>query len=93
MVGKLLLKPWRIPVLFATKTKAPTSRRLLITLKSWSVSSIRTKTFGGEHFVLDDSGVISAKTDIGAAAVKILRLNHPDSIIERRALIEKGWRF
>ncbi|MFN3852510.1 MAG: HNH endonuclease [Spirosomataceae bacterium] len=42
------------------------------------------------HFELDDSGVITSKTDIGAATIKILDLNHIDSIIERQELIRRG---
>lgn len=46
-----------------------------------------------EHFKLDKSGEIIPLTDIGKATEKIFRFNHPDSIIERRELIEKGWKF
>jgi hypothetical protein len=39
-----------------------------------------------DHFSLDKSGLISSKTDIGKATIKILDLNHIDSIIERKEL-------
>ena len=42
------------------------------------------------HFVVEPSGLLTALTDIGAATLKILQLNHPDSIIERRELIRLG---
>ena len=40
-----------------------------------------------EHFTLESTGFISSKSIIGNATVKILNLNHPDSIIERREMI------
>jgi hypothetical protein len=40
-----------------------------------------------EHFEIDESGLILHKTPIGASTIKILNLNHPDSIIERREMI------
>ncbi len=40
-----------------------------------------------EHFEIQESGLISHKTLIGASTTKILNLNHPDSIIERREMI------
>ncbi|MCU0468020.1 MAG: HNH endonuclease [Arcicella sp.] len=40
-----------------------------------------------EHFEIQQSGLISHKTLIGASTVKTLNLNHPDSIIERREMI------
>jgi hypothetical protein len=43
-----------------------------------------------DHFRLEPSGLIVAKTQIGEAAIKILNLNHPDSIIERREMLIRG---
>ena len=43
-----------------------------------------------EHFEVDKSGWITSLTDIAAATIKILDLNHPDSIIERRELLKRG---
>ncbi|MVM28598.1 HNH endonuclease [Spirosoma sp. HMF4905] len=43
-----------------------------------------------EHFRAELTGLLIAKTDIGRATIKILNLNHPDSIIERRELIRLG---
>lgn len=40
-----------------------------------------------DHFTLDKTGLLNALTDIGVGTIKILDLNHPDSIIERRELI------
>lgn len=40
-----------------------------------------------DHFQIEPSGLISSKTDIGEATIKILDFNHPDSIIERQLLI------
>ncbi|HMS08111.1 MAG TPA: hypothetical protein PKE66_01405 [Pyrinomonadaceae bacterium] len=34
--------------------------------------------------------MIRALTDIGEATVRILKLNHPDRIIERQTLSEQG---
>ena len=42
-----------------------------------------------EHFETDNSGLITALTDIGAATLKVLSINHPDRIIERQLL----WRL
>ena len=42
-----------------------------------------------DHFEVVE-GVIHAKTDIGAATVKLLEFNHPDHIIERQQLIRLG---
>jgi hypothetical protein len=39
-----------------------------------------------DHFEADDSGLISSKTDIGKATLKIFQINHPDRIIERQLL-------
>lgn len=43
-----------------------------------------------DHFKLDSSGLIFAKTPIGKATIKILNLNHPDSIIERKEMLIRG---
>lgn len=43
-----------------------------------------------QHFVLEHMGYLQAKTEIGAATIKILDLNHPDAMIERKIMIEKG---
>lgn len=43
-----------------------------------------------DYFVLEPTGLLTALTDIGAGTSKVLDLNHPDSIIERRALIRLG---
>ncbi len=43
-----------------------------------------------DHFEADISGVAIAKTLIGAATIKILDLNHPESIIERREMMRFG---
>jgi hypothetical protein len=43
-----------------------------------------------EHFETDNSGLITALTDIGAATLKVLSINHPDRIIERRLLWQLG---
>lgn len=40
-----------------------------------------------EHFLVEPSGLIISKTDIGKATIKILDLNHPDSLIERQILL------
>ena len=40
-----------------------------------------------EHFEIEESGLICYKTSIGASTIKILNLNHPDSIIERREMV------
>lgn len=42
------------------------------------------------HFEVESSGAIFPRTEIGAATIKILNLNHPESIIERRELIRFG---
>jgi HNH endonuclease len=39
-----------------------------------------------EHFETDNSGLITAQTDIGSATLKVLSINHPDRIIERKLL-------
>ena len=43
-----------------------------------------------EHFEVDSSGELVPKTDVAAATIKILQLNHPDSVIERKAMLDKG---
>lgn len=43
-----------------------------------------------EHFKLELTGYLSPKTKIGEATIKILALNHPDSIIERLSMIKMG---
>ena len=40
-----------------------------------------------DHFQTEPSGYLFAKTSIGKATIKILGFNHPDSMIERHALI------
>ena len=40
-----------------------------------------------DHFSVEPTGLLTAITDIGAGTSKVLDLNHPDSIIERRELI------
>lgn len=42
------------------------------------------------HFELALDGIIHAKTDIGNATIKILDMNHQDSIMERQNLIVAG---
>jgi hypothetical protein len=39
-----------------------------------------------EHFELDSSGLITAQSNIGIATLKVLSINHPDRIIERKIL-------
>ena len=43
-----------------------------------------------EHFSVDVSGELIPHTAIGKATIKVLDLNHPDSIIERRELNKLG---
>ena len=43
-----------------------------------------------EHFEIENSGLIFRKTLIGASTIKILNLNHPESIIERREMLRLG---
>ena len=45
-----------------------------------------------EHFQIDD-GQIIGKTPVGNATVKVLDLNDPDRIIERRLQIQSGSYF
>ena len=46
-----------------------------------------------EHFEIDELGLISSKTKIGEATIKILAINHPDRIIERKFLLKLGLIF
>lgn len=48
----------------------------------------RTDTWH-EHFNIHDTGEILPLTPVGAATVKILDMNHPDAIIERRAMLQR----
>jgi hypothetical protein len=41
----------------------------------------------GDHFEIETTGFIIAKTLVGAATIKILDINQPDSIIERCEMI------
>lgn len=43
-----------------------------------------------DHFEVSDKGLLHPKTLIGEATIKILDLNHPDSVVERRLLISIG---
>jgi len=43
-----------------------------------------------EHFKVDILGEIISRTAIGQATIKVLDLNHPDGIIERRELLRLG---
>jgi hypothetical protein len=43
-----------------------------------------------EHFDIEDTGLIVAKTNIGEATIKIFNFNHIDSIIERAEMIRFG---
>ena len=43
-----------------------------------------------EHFSVETTGVIIAKTSIGEATIKIFTSNHIDSIIERAEMIRFG---
>lgn len=42
------------------------------------------------HFEIDPSGELSPKTEVAEATIKIFQLNHPDSIIERKAMLDRG---
>ncbi len=42
------------------------------------------------HFSIESSGLLIAKSDIASATIKILDLNHPDSIIERLEMLKRG---
>jgi hypothetical protein len=39
------------------------------------------------HFEVLSTGVLTPKTDIGEATIKILKLNHVDAIIERQEML------
>ena len=43
-----------------------------------------------DHFEVEDS-LICAKSEIGEATIRLLEFNHPDNIIERRALLALGY--
>jgi HNH endonuclease len=43
-----------------------------------------------DHFYAENTGLIIAKTDIGAATIKIFKFNHVDSLIERSEMIRFG---
>ena len=43
-----------------------------------------------EHFEIDAPGLITAHSEIGLATLKILSINHPDRIIERKLLLQLG---
>ena len=42
-----------------------------------------------DHFNVEPSGFLDAKSKVGEATIKILGLNHPDSIIERQVMIQR----
>ncbi len=42
-----------------------------------------------DHFEAEN-GVIYPKTEVGAVTIKLLEMNTPDNIIERKALMEMG---
>jgi len=44
-----------------------------------------------EHLEIDLMGELIPRTSIGHATIKVLDLNHPDGIIERRELIRLGF--
>ena len=43
-----------------------------------------------EHFKVENTGIITPLTNIGKATIKIFKLNHPESIIERYNMIQKN---
>lgn len=43
-----------------------------------------------DHFTAEETVLLTAQTDVGTATIKILGLNHPDSIIECREMIRFG---
>ena len=43
-----------------------------------------------DHFYVENTGQIISKTPIGAATIKIFKLNHVDSMIERAEMIRMG---
>lgn len=44
-----------------------------------------------DHFTAQKTGLSNGETDIGRATIKMLELNHPDAIIERRELVRRGY--
>lgn len=40
------------------------------------------------HFLLDSTGMIIEKTKVGKATIKILKMNHPESLIERKEMLK-----
>lgn len=42
------------------------------------------------HFEIEDTGFIVANTNIGRATIKIFDMNHFDSLLERRYLLENN---
>lgn len=44
----------------------------------------------GEHFRLEDEGLITPLTATGRATVRLLQMNEPSQVEERRMLIEFG---
>ena len=49
----------------------------------------RTDTWN-EHFSIDETGRLESITDIGETTIRILDLNHPESIIERQEMLKLG---
>lgn len=43
-----------------------------------------------QHFFVEDTGFITAHTRIGSATIKIFDMNHFDSLLERRYLLENN---
>ena len=43
-----------------------------------------------DHFHIENTGQIISKTPIGSATIKIFKLNHVDSMIERAEMIRMG---
>jgi hypothetical protein len=46
-----------------------------------------------EHFSIEETGILESITDIGEATIKILDLNHLESIIERQEMLKLGMFF
>jgi hypothetical protein len=44
-----------------------------------------------DHFELESGGLLSGKTPVGAATIKLLELNHADRLIERLEMIKGGY--
>ena len=44
----------------------------------------------GNHFEIHKTRLITSKTPIGVATIKILDLNHIESVDERKTMIDKG---